>query len=296
MIYALVTVYQPGDEVADNIRCLAGQADLVYICDNSAEEHEALFSCCGENLRYCWFGENRGLSRAFNGVLKDDRIPWREEDFVLFFDQDSRIAPGHVQALLDRFDSVSRAGHPIGCLGPAYFNTSSGVVEMPRQRRLLAPGVYSVSGIITSSMLSTYGRLKQVGFWNENVFLDLADWDLCWRLQEQGLPCCLTDAVTLHHSVGRGERKLGPIRLREGEPFREYYQIRDSLYLMEERYTPFKYRVRFLAMLLIRSPLHILFLGNGAERMNYISLGIQDYRKRKKGPLSPARDGEEALP
>lgn len=293
MIYALVTVYQPGAAVAENIRCLAGQADLVYILDNSAEKQGALFSCCGENLRYRWFGENRGLSRAFNDVLKDERIPWREEDFVLFFDQDSRIDPGHVEKLVSLYDCARRAGHPIGCLGPAYFNTSSGAVEMPRQRRTLMSGIYGVSGIITSSMLSTYGCLKQAGFWNEDVFLDLADWDLCWRLQDAGLLCCLTDAVTLHHSVGRGERKLGPIRLREGEPFREYYQIRDSLYLMEERYTPFKYRVRFLAMLLIRSPLHILFLSGGRQRLQYIRMGIHDYQNRKYGPL-PLEKGAEA--
>lgn len=285
MKYALITVYQPGAAVADHVRSAARQVDLVYVCDNSADDHRGLFSPCGGNVRYVWFGRNLGLSSAFNRILKAPEIPWQAEDYVLFLDQDSRIGEGHVDILAEQFERLRADGRQVGCLGPVYFNTSSGAVEMPRSRQPLTERTWQVASIITSSMLTTYGNLRQVGFWNEQIFLDLADWDLCWRMEAAGLLCCLTDAAVLRHSLGSGEKKLGPIRLREGEPFREYYQIRDSLYLQRESYTPLKFRIRFVAMLLIRSPLHVLFLKGGRERLKYIGMGIHDYRRGKSGPL-----------
>lgn len=147
------------------------------------------------------------------------------------------------------------------------------------------PGAFAVSSIITSSMLTTYGILRKAGFWNERIFLDLADWDMCFRMQRCGLETCMTDDVTLHHSVGAGERRFGPLRLRVGAPFREYYQIRDGLRLLFARYTPAKYRIRFLANLFIRSPLHILLLDNGGQRMKYIAMGVRDFFRKKTGTL-----------
>lgn len=292
---ALITVYQPEKTVVGNIHSIAQQVDLVYICDNSDRTNWGMLSpvACAENVRYVWFGENLGLSRAFNRILKDENIPWQEDDYILFFDQDSHIEQSHVDTMIAQFEALRNMDLPIGCLGPVYFNTSSGNVEMPKKKRLLSRNTYAVSSVITSSMLSTYGDLRAVDFWNEEVFLDLADWDLCWRMIEAGKLCCLTDAVTLRRSVGSGEAKAGPLRLRIGAPFREYYQIRDCLYLLQKKYTPLKYRIRFCAMLLIRSPLHILFLENGKERMKFISMGIQDFRKKKKGPLVFSKDKEE---
>ncbi len=287
MKYALITVYHPDGAVVENVSAIARQVDGVFICDNSSGSNQMLFSSvlAEGNGQYIWFGGNLGLSRAFNRVLRDDRYPWREEDYILFFDQDSRVEEGHISALTGQYEAVKSAGYPIGCLGPVYFNTSSGSVEMPKSRRTVAEKVYSVSTIITSSMLTTYGNLEKVGFWNDGVFLDMGDWDLCWRLTAAGMLCCLTDAAVLHHSVGRGEKKIGPLRLRVGAPFREYYQIRDCLYLLGKPYTPMKYRIRFCAMVLVRSPLHVLFLDNRKLRMKYICMGLRDYRRKKTGAL-----------
>jgi len=284
---ALITVYYPSDGVKANISKVAGQVDTVYICDNSPTNNRELFLSDGrlENAEYIWFGENRGLSRAFNSVLKDPSASWQDDDYVVFFDQDSSISEGHIEALISEFETLCALGYPVGCLGPVYFNTSSGCVERPKMRKPLNDLSFEVSSIITSSMLCTYGGLHKISFWNENVFLDMADWDICWRMQKSGQLCCLTEAVTLHHSLGNGEKKIGPLRLRIGSPFREYYQIREALYLLFKSYTPLKFRVRFIAMLFIRTPLHLLFLEHRKERMKYVLKGVRDFFKKEHGAL-----------
>lgn len=287
MIVALVSVYNPTDAMASKIAAIAAQTDRTYICDNSSDRHDRLFApLLDENgTVYVWFGENLGLSRGFNRILKNGAYPWSPEDYVLFFDQDSAIAPGHMEKLVSCFTQLKHKNCPVGCIGPAYYNTSSGMVEMPRSKEEISHGIYAVSSIITSSMLTTYGILQQVGFWNERIFLDMADWDLCWRIKKAGMLCCLTEKPVLHHSVGCGEKKIGPLRLRVGAPFREYYQIRDCLYLLFQTYTPMKYRLRFCAMLLVRSPLHVIFLDHRKQRFGYIVRGIRDFLCKKTGPL-----------
>lgn len=287
MIVALVSVYHPTDAMVSKIAAIAAQTDRTYICDNSSVSHDRLFApLIGEGRAvYVWFGENLGLSRGFNRILKNGDDSWNPEDYVLFFDQDSSVAPGHVEELVSCFAQLKHQNYPVGCIGPAYYNTSSGRVEIPRSKKEISHGIYAVSSIITSSMLTTYDVLEQVGFWNERIFLDMADWDLCWRIQKAGMLCCLTEKTVLHHSVGCGEKQIGPLRLRVGAPFREYYQIRDCLHLLFQSYTPLKYRVRFCAMLLIRSPLHVIFLDHRKQRLNYIFRGIRDFFCKKTGPL-----------
>lgn len=289
MTTALISIFHPSNDVREHVRAIASQVDVVYLCDNSPESHAQMFEGPDfpGNIRYTCFHTNLGLSIAFNQILKDPDIPWNDEDYIIFFDQDSLIKESHISKLIAVYDRIKGQGIPIGCLGCAFFNTSHGAVEMPRAKQPLSDDTYAVSSIITSSMLTTYGNLRKIDFWDTHVFLDMADWNLCWRLQAAGMLCCLTDAVILHHSVGSSEKKIGPLRLRVGHPMREYYQIRECMYLLWQPYTPLKYRVRFLAMLLVRSPLHVIFLDHRKERLGYIAKGFLDFFRGKQGPMDP---------
>lgn len=287
MISAIISAYYPSDSVRLHVSKIAAQVDKIYICDNSSVSNREFFTQIPdqEKIVYTCFCENLGLSVAFNRILKDSNILWKADDYIFFFDQDSSIQEGHIAQMICDYEDLLHHGHNVGCLGPAYFNTSNKTLEIPRSKRGLCDGIYAVSSIITSSMLCRYGDLQSVGFWNEEVFLDMADWDLCWRLQSIGKLCCLTQNVVLHHSVGSGEKKVGPLRLRVGQPIREYYQIRDGMYLFTKQYAPWKFRLRYLAMLLVRSVLHVVFLDHRKKRMMYIWKGFIDACKKKKGVL-----------
>lgn len=287
MTTALISVYYPTVSVKAHVRDIAEQVDKVYICDNSPFSNQQMFAQINvwEKLHYTCFYENLGLSCAFNRILKDSAL-WNEDDYIFFFDQDSQISEQHIEKMIATYEDLRGCGYPIGCLGPVYFNTSNNLLEIPKAKRILQNQTYEVSGIITSSMLCVYRDLENIGFWNEDVFLDMADWDICWRMQAAGKICCMTENTVLRHSVGSGEKKVGPLRLRIGQPFREYYQMRDGFYLFCKKYAPVKFRIRYLAMLFIRSPLHLLFLEGKRERFRYICKGLADYIKGKKGVLN----------
>ena len=291
MVSAIITVYHPSESVRLHVNEIVSQVDRVFLCDNSPKSNRTLFEplCDQGNVEYICFCENLGLSAAFNRILKNQDYGWRVEDYIFFFDQDSSIQEGHVSQMVEDYENLLHLGYHVGCLGPAYFNTSNNSLELPKTKKFLCKGVFSVSSIITSSMLCKYGDLQSVGFWNEDIFLDMADWDICWRIESAGKLCCLTQNVVLHHSVGCGEKRIGLVRLRVGQPIREYYQIRDGMYLFTKSYVPWKFRVRYLAMLTVRSVLHVLLLDHRGHRLKFICKGFADACRKKKGVLDTSQ-------
>lgn len=286
--HALVTLYNPSEKEFNNCRILSQQVDTVILCDNSQESHETVFQN-EKNIIYITKNENLGLGAAFNVALKNDTYGWKDDDLIIFFDQDSQIGEGYIQALQDEYRKIETLIPNLGCLGPVFYNTSNGRTERPRRKKNITDETYEVSNTITSSLMMRYGNLKRIDFWNEKVFLDLADWDLCWRMQKAGMVCCMTEKVVLHHSVGNGEKKVGPIKLRVGQPFREYYQTRDALYLLQENYVPLKMRLRLIANVTIRPVVHYLMLDDKKSRMKFIRRGINDYKKGVHGEYGHQR-------
>lgn len=286
--HALVTLYNPSEKEFNNCRILSQQVDTVILCDNSQESHETVFQN-EKNIIHITKNENLGLGAAFNVALKNDTYGWKDDDLIIFFDQDSQIGEGYIQALQDEYRKIETLIPNLGCLGPVFYNTSNGRTERPRQKKNITDETYEVSNTITSSLMMRYGNLKRIDFWNEKVFLDLADWDLCWRMQKAGMVCCMTEKVVLHHSVGNGEKKVGPIKLRVGQPFREYYQTRDALYLLQENYVPLKMRLRLIANVTIRPVVHYLMLDDKKSRMKFIRRGINDYKKGVHGEYGHQR-------
>ena len=278
MIAALITLFNPEESVYDNILTISEQVDKVYLCDNSSTNNGAAYEKI-RNVESIFNGENLALSGAFNRVLKNKRNNWTNDDFVFFFDQDSSILPGHIQGLIAQYNQLEQNGYNIGCLGPIYFNRSTNQLAIPRIKKQITNDDFIVKSIITSSLLCKYGKIEEIGFWNEEVFLDLADWDLCWRFIRAGMLCIETKIVVLNHAVVTGYKIVGPIRIAETAMIREYYQTRNYLYLLHKNYVPFKYKVAFVRNLTIRPALHYLFLDNGKERLRLVRKGISDYKK-----------------
>ena len=290
MITALVTLYYPNKANIENIIGISKQVDRLIVCDNTPNKM-SLERFEGYNeIRYYSNGKNNGLSAAFNEVLKDTSNSWHDDDFIIFFDQDSKIPDGYIESLVREFQIIENAGHKIGCLGPVYFNNSNQNIEIPRQKKRINDHDFIVNSVITSSMLCKYSVLSSVGFWNEDVFLDLADWDLCWRMRERGYYSFKTDAVLLNHTLGTGEYRKGRMRIRYGAAIREYYQVRDGLYLMCKGYTPFKNRIRFLCGFLFRLTIHTRVLEEKEKRKKYIIRGWEDYKKHITGEYKEVAD------
>lgn len=285
-VIALVTLFHPMQDHARHIAEYARQCDMVFLCDNSGTDNRALFIGIG-NCRYIQNADNFGLSRAFNIALSPKTFSWQLDDFVLFFDQDSWILPGHVEKLVDEYQKLVVSGIALGALGPIFLNDSTGRVDIPRLWTCMTSEAFSCDALITSSMLTTYANLRRVSFWNEDIFLDYADWDLCWRLRSVGLKILMTNVTVLQHVSGIGEVHFGSLRVLDEAPVRRYYQVRDFLKLLRKTYMPRRWRhaISFIKKLILQT----FLLDKRWERSLYTYRGFVDFLSRSHGKLK-ARD------
>lgn len=132
-------------------------------------------------------------------------------------------------------------------------------------------------------MLTTWENLKRISFWNEDIFLDYADWDLCWRLRSVGLKILMTNVTVLQHVSGIGEVHFGSVRVLDEAPVRRYYQVRDFLKLLRKTYMPRRWRhaISFIKKLVLQT----FLLDKRWERSLYTCRGFVDFLSRTNGKL-----------
>ncbi len=273
-------MYYPKQENINNVFRICEQSDLVIICDNSPDDNN-LFWGNNHKIEYYNFKNNLGLSAAFNSVLISKKDVLHDDDICIFFDQDSIITENHIKKLINEFLKLEYTSVKVGCIGPYYSDINDSFV-MKKKKEC---STCVVEKIITSSMLIRYRTLKNISFWNEELFLDMADWDLCWRLNNDGYKCYITSSTVMEHEIGKGKRRIGPFWLKIGQPIREYYQSRDCIKLLWKKYVPFYFKFRIILMFTIRPILHIIFLDNSRRRLYYVIKGIKDGIMNVKGSL-----------
>lgn len=288
-IIALVTLFHPDRDAADNIRLIAGQVSEAILIDNTpGTDSQSLFAGI-PRARYFFTGRNLGLSAAFNRFLALDEC--RESDFLIFFDQDSRVVPGQVETLARDFEALERSRR-VGYLGPVFFEENSGrLCGTWDDSGPAGNNCFMVHATITSSLMMRYPALAEAGFWNGHIFLDYADLELGWRLGRAGYENFVSGNVVMRHRQGEGVRRIfSPLsmswlKVHYFKPVRYYYQARETVKLLREPLVPRK-RKRFLVReALTRLLAVLLFPGKGSlsAAANWIK-GIRDGLLRVDGP------------
>jgi len=200
---------------------------------------------------------NRGLAQALNQGIRLG-IERGYEWFVLL-DQDTTPDPRMV-ATLQSIVSDVRMPTNVGIVGSTYRSATIAIRDTTRvageQRWRETPVV------ITSGMLIPRRTFDKIGYFREDFFVDIVDFELCLRARSQGLKVMLTTIPLMEHQIGspKSHRIFGrTVWPTYHSPFRRYLMTRNSilllrLYFMRERRwsiiwarTLFKYTLKALA-------------------------------------------------
>lgn len=134
-------------------------------------------------------------------------------------------------------------------------------------------------------MFTRYDLLMRIGFWNENFFLDYADFELCYRFKKYGFVCIKTQSAIFEHKIGSGYKEFLGYKFLIEKPIRNYYITRDGLRLLFLSYTPFKFKLRLLFRLTVENFFNLILFGQMKERAKYMSLGLIHWIRGKYGGL-----------
>lgn len=249
------------------MRILEDQVDVIFVIDNTPVDElvpeEQLFPPhCKVPHHYTAPGENTGIAAAQNtGIRQALAI---EASHVILFDQDSAPAAGMVRTLLSAEDKLISDGLQVAAVGPVFIDERSGWVSPAVRYSYLGlrtiPVDLAKSTVVESHFLIASGCLirasvlSKVGLMREDLFIDWVDNEWGLRARKMGSRCYVVSEARMKHSVGDGVVFLLGKQVHLHTETRNYYLLRNAIYLMRVRTMGIRWKLSFLP----RLPLYLV--------------------------------------
>lgn len=272
-IFAGIVTFNPQiPRLAENINAIKDQVDKLVIFDNGSENINEVEELCQEYI-FLKSDTNRGIAYALNRLMevgKELGATW-----VLTLDHDSVVADDIIQSYCSALESLQ--DNKIVSLTCLYDdrnleNEEIGDLEL-----------YSfVERCISSANLIKVSAWEQVGGFNENLFIDEVDHELCYRLANAGYRIVRVNKKLMLHELGEPilVKYLGKDRtMITHSAFRSYYICRNRIYVLRHYQAAHHYDSY---MSVINTVVHSILITDNCHEKFFRSLkGVIDGIKMK---------------
>lgn len=279
-IAGVVILYNPGQEILENIKSYSRHIGKLFIVDNSPKPGAISYSESLNGVKYEFIhdSKNQGIASRLNQVAKaaiSDGF-----DLLLTMDQDSYFEEPDIAAYMAcskniSWERIAMAGVNFGVQAPKETNCHISVV----------------TELITSGSVLNLHLFNVIGGFDENLFIDEVDHDYCYTAIEKGFEVILFKNIRLVHSLGNRSEKLSIKSFKKTSrtlhsPTRLYYMTRNYFYITKKHGGHFRSEMKNKrAALLIRIKNNLLYGNKPFLVFKYIMKGMLDFRKQKMGPL-----------
>ncbi len=279
-IAAVVVLYYPGEEeVSRNIKSYLPFVNLLVVVDNTDSEPgknigDNLMSL-DKSVRYIANKKNEGIGYALNkaaSIALQEGYSW-----LLTMDQDSFFDADQPEKYFSFFQNNLADKKDIAVIAPLH---SPGNLSND-------PNSYSEAiAVITSGSLIQLETWKEIGGYNEKLFIDEVDHEYCYRVKEKGYKVIQVNNVVLNHQLGvkKSGAYLGAIARRNRtihSPQRVYFMVRNYLYVRKNYRKLFRDEFRKRdRMMLVALKNNLFFSGHFIAAVKSIIKGFRDFRKR----------------
>lgn len=222
---AVVILYNPPDNVLENIGSYQQQAGRLYVVNNGPALPGDLTRVLRTvpHVQLIDTGGNQGIARRLNQVAalaKDEGFQW-----LLTMDQDSRFPDGALQAYLDCL--THQTAQDVAMAGVQH-------QEEKVDQRTCRP--VDVNQLITSGSFVNLDIFNRVGGFQEALFIDQVDIEYCFRAKLKGFRIVRFDNIFLEHSLGMAheQRSLKNFKRTSRSlhaPGRLYYMVRNYFWV-----------------------------------------------------------------
>ncbi len=281
---AIIVTYNPD---CGSLRCLVDgiyhQVGKIFIVDNGSLKPLSLFN--DKKISIINLPQNEGIASAQNIGLNravDDGF----NDFVLF-DQDSIPSEKMIFELLATRVSAQKSGIRVAAVGPihidhddlsecVFVDTSKGKVDKVVSSSLNKSGKKFVycDFLIASGCLISKESLVEVGFMEDELFIDCVDIEWGYRALSKGLHCVAALDAKMYHKIGDQPLTILGKNLTTHAPVRHYYFYRNFYSLLKRSYIPSCWKRYTLVKSTIQAVVFSLFLPPRFKQFNCIIKGI----------------------
>lgn len=289
MIGALIVTYNPDlDMLLRNILAIKQQVDQVMIVDNGSKNIKEIKNIAIKNdlsdLQIVALEINKGIAQALNvgiGVFATKKFKW-----VMTLDQDSIIADDTINILKGTDEYLSSQ---TAILAPEFINREQESLIDVHNNSENRDKVFSIierDDVITSGSLTNISAWQIVGGFDDQLFIDMVDYDFNQRLLGLGYKVYQVQGLYFEHSLGEGVKQtifqkiLFINKPTDHSTMRTYYWYRNQIIFIK-RYQNYKV-LRILNLLL--SMRYIFVLSNPMLKMKSAFRGYIDgilYAPRK---------------
>ncbi|WP_281522038.1 glycosyltransferase family 2 protein [Dubosiella newyorkensis] len=265
-----IVLFNPKIErLKENINAIIIQCKHLYIVDNGSknirEVLEMLSDFNSSQLSIILNEKNHGIAKALNQLTiaaKNDGYKW-----ILTLDQDS-VSPSNI---IDEFEKYI-AYQNVGMLCPIIYDRNQ------RKEIKVKEAYTEVEECITSGSLLNIEAWNNIGGFDENMFIDGVDFDICYRLRQGGYKILLIQSVVLIHELGQIRYHyflFWKVLVKNHSAFRKYYIARNIIYIAKKRKNMFLIIKGILQEIKLIS-IVILYENDKINKNKHIFKGIYD--------------------
>lgn len=188
--------------------------------------------------------ENFGIAKAQNvGFQELESLAY---DWVLTLDQDTVIPTDYIERLIINTDLKDAA-----IITGAYIDVKWNESEINSIRVKRKPAIQSISEEISSGNLVLVRAWREIGCFDEQLFIDYVDFDFDYRLAEFGYQIYRVNNVEFMHEIGSPVKKgffarmlfLNKHEVFDHSAFRMFYLFRNRL-IVRKRHPQFGSPIR----------------------------------------------------
>ena len=194
-----IVLYNPDiNRLEENISAIAPQVSELILIDNGSKNIDEIAELTAkyDNITYVRNDDNYGIAKALAQII--DKADELGEEWVLTLDQDTVCEPDII-ATYDRF--AKRAKDNVAIITSKYKDRS---VEVDFG---LTQEYEKVGFCITSGAFNNVKCIKSVGGFDEKLFIDMVDYDICYALTRNGYKIIRLNYTGFLHEVGRSTSK-----------------------------------------------------------------------------------------
>lgn len=270
---------------------VAIQGSEVVVYDNASENIKSIVVVC-EKFPCCSIISNKvniGISGAANAIFRKSVA--ENKEFVLLFDQDSIPEIDYTEKLISAYRKMDVNGLSIAALGGVqicrFTNDVQPFIQLGKWKpKKVLPEVESntvaADFLITSGTLMPTKSLKEIGGYDNELFIDSVDVEWCSRAIALGFKIYGVLEARFSHAIGENRAAvLGFPLVKLHAPVRTFYIYRNILILLRRRYVSNSWK----ANAVVRASLKILFLTiYDKARFEHLKavLAALRYEKKKK--------------
>lgn len=271
MNLAGIVLYNPEEKrLLDNIKSIINQVDKLILIDNASDNIQSILNIIKEldlNIDIIQNDENKGIAYALNQILNyahENKYSW-----FLTLDQDSMVN----NDIIEKYNKYINL-EKVAMISCEYEDLNANKKKI----NFKGKEYIEVENCITSATYCNTNVLKECGGFDNKMFIDCVDFDICETIREKGYKIIKINYKGFKHEVGKSENKkiLGiEVILYNHSPFRVYYFVRNSMYFAKKH----KMYIKTYFRLIKRIFLILLYQENKKENLKNIIKGIKDYKK-----------------